>query len=250
MEESKRLENAPLHYAPTNELGVVFLFAHHAKKLGLVVDSVQAGFPDCMAFRNTQNGRKKIRIEFEYKSKNFKLHKHDPKKCDWIVCWEHDWADAPSNLHIVELRREYGLGFNVWISPVSGEYKEAMDNVDKDLWSVPSQSNKGDLILYYFTKPDMCIKHIFVSTEKANKVKAGWKPGYDYMANIRRIGELKSPIFLEDIRKNRALSTANFVRGQMQGRWNASEYWPYLYPLVIKRNPSLKKPLSKYAKYI
>lgn len=58
-----------MDYAPDNEQGVVFLFSHLArKKFGLRVERVQTGFPDCIAYR----GDKRIRIEFEFKSKNFK----------------------------------------------------------------------------------------------------------------------------------------------------------------------------------
>jgi hypothetical protein len=30
-------------------------------------------------------------IEFEFESRNFLLHEHDPKKSDVIVCWVHNW---------------------------------------------------------------------------------------------------------------------------------------------------------------
>lgn len=36
-----------------------------------------------------------MRIEFEYRSRNFREHRHDPADCDLIVCWEHDWPGAP-----------------------------------------------------------------------------------------------------------------------------------------------------------
>ena len=251
MEKPRVLENAPLHFAPTNEMGVVYLFAHHAKRLGLIIDEVRPSFPDCIARQKTQDGEKPIRIEFEFKSKNFKLHRHNSKKCDWIVCWEHNWPDAPEHLKIIELRREYGLGFNVWICPVTGEYKEVMNNLKRsDVWSAPSQANKDDLILYYFASPEKCIKHIFKVTKRPKKQKAGWKPGTDYMANISRVAVLKSPIFLDDMRNDRILSTANFVRGQMQGRLNASEYWPYIHSWIIKRNPTLKMSLRKFAPHL
>src|ERR1035438_1210212 len=108
-------DGAPMDYAPDNEQGVVFLFSHLArKKYGLRVERVQTGFPDCIAYR----GDKRIRIEFEFKSKNFKTHDHHVKKCDWIVCWEHNWPGVPKHLRVVELRREFGLGFNVWFQPV------------------------------------------------------------------------------------------------------------------------------------
>ncbi len=43
-------------------------------------------------------------IEFEFRSSHFKLHNHDPKECDIIVCWEHDWKDCP--LEVIELKKE------------------------------------------------------------------------------------------------------------------------------------------------
>lgn len=241
------LEGAPLRYAPANELGVVFLFAHLARKWGLRVDAVQPRFPDCIAYQKIQGKEKRIRIEFELNSRSFKTHGHDPRQCDCIVCWEHDWPDAPSNLQIVELRREYGLGFNVWIMPVN-EYKEELEAINADdQWSLPSQCHKGDLILFYFTLPEKSIGHIFFAAERARKVKAGWKPGKDYMGPIRRVCRLKAPLFFEDLRNHRILSTAHFVRAQMQGRPHATEYWPYLYDMIVKRNPAVEPKLRKFA---
>jgi hypothetical protein len=45
-----------------------------------------------------------VRIEFEYRSRNFLTHKHDARQCDLIVCWEDDWPDSP--LEVLELKRE------------------------------------------------------------------------------------------------------------------------------------------------
>ena len=83
------LQGVSLHHAPTNELGVVFLFAELARKWRLRIDTIQAGFPDCIAYQKIRGREKKVRIEFEFKSRSFKAHQHDAKKCDWIVCWEH-----------------------------------------------------------------------------------------------------------------------------------------------------------------
>jgi hypothetical protein len=35
-------------------------------------------------------------------SKNFVTHKNDPKLCDLIVCWEHDWKDCP--IEVISLK--------------------------------------------------------------------------------------------------------------------------------------------------
>jgi hypothetical protein len=84
------LEGAPLHYTPENELGVVFLFSHLAKKWRVKVEQIRAKYPDCIAYQKTGGKEKKVRIEFESKSKHFRTHGHNPKKCDWIACWEHN----------------------------------------------------------------------------------------------------------------------------------------------------------------
>ncbi len=240
------LDGAPLHYAPKNELGVVFLFAHLIKRWQLRVETISAGFPDCIAYQKVQGGEKLIRIEFEHESKNFKNHHHDPNGCDWIVCWEHNWFDAPQNLEIIELRKEYGLGFNIWIVPVKPELEKELLQFGKSV-SVPSQAHKNDLILFYFSHPKQFIADIFVLNERAVKTIAGWKNGKDYMAPIKRVCRLKAPIFFEDLKRHRILSTSNFVRGKMQARPNVIEYWPYLYEIIIKRNPSVKPKLKKYA---
>jgi hypothetical protein len=246
--QAEVLEGAPLRYAPSNELGVVFLFAHLTKRWRLRVDALKPGFPDCVAFQKIQGKEKRVRIEFEFNSSNFKSHGHDPSECDWIVCWEHDWPDAPPNLQIVELRREYGLGFNVWIVPTNDPYKGELEPIDSsEQWSLPSQCHKGDLILYYFTLPQQSISHVFVATDRAKKVTAHWKAGKDYMGPIKRVCRLKAPIFMEDLRNHKVLSTAHFVRAQMQGRPNATEYWPYLHTLITKKNPSVEPKLRRFA---
>lgn len=92
-----------LLYQPVDEFGVVFLFSKHHSKLGFpFILSIGGRFPDAMVL--DENAEKKY-VEFEHKSSNFKLHKHDPKKCDFIVCWEHDWDDYPSDLiQVIELK--------------------------------------------------------------------------------------------------------------------------------------------------
>ena len=241
------LEGAPLHYAPQNELGVVFLFSHIQKKLRLTVDEIQSGFPDCIAYQKIGGKQKRIRIEFEFKSRNFKTHEHAAKDCDWIVCWEHNWPDVPEKLRVIELQRFYGLGFNIWIQPVSGEFGETLSEIDyDDKWTVPSLAHKNDLILFYHTTPDKCIKDIFELVGDVKYVKAGWKEGKDYMGSIKRVCQLKSPVFFEDMKQNRILKTSPFVRGTMQGRPKVTEYWPCLFDIIVSRNPSIKKALMKF----
>ena len=89
-------------YAPVNEQGVVFLFGKVMEDLNMYVEEIKSGFPDCIARRFVGTGWKRVRVEFEFRSKNFHDHGHDPGACDVIVCWTHDWADCP--LEVIELR--------------------------------------------------------------------------------------------------------------------------------------------------
>lgn len=93
----------PMAMAPENEQGVVFLFGVMARELGFVVIKLRPGFPDCEAFRRLPNGKwQRVRIEFEFQSRNFLLHGHNPNGCDLIVCWEHDWEGC--SVEVLELK--------------------------------------------------------------------------------------------------------------------------------------------------
>lgn len=94
-----------LQHAPVNELGVVFLFGMICRELGYVVEIVKPGFPDCEAKRRVRGKTgmwQRVRIEFEYQSRNFHQHGHDPDQCDVIVCWEDNWPECP--IEVLELR--------------------------------------------------------------------------------------------------------------------------------------------------
>lgn len=94
-----------LRHEPINEDGVIFLFGMVARELGFLVESVQGGFPDCEAKQEVGKQKwQRVRIEFEFESRNFRDHGHDPKGCDIIVCWRHNWKEAP--LQVIELVRE------------------------------------------------------------------------------------------------------------------------------------------------
>lgn len=99
-----------LRHEPVNEDGVIFLFGMVARELGYLVEAVQAGFPDCEAKRQIDAGKwQRVRIEFEFESRNFRDHGHQPDGCDLIVCWRHNWADCPANLEVLELRSVLGM---------------------------------------------------------------------------------------------------------------------------------------------
>ncbi|HEY2391317.1 MAG TPA: hypothetical protein VGK22_09090 [Candidatus Angelobacter sp.] len=97
------LLQSPLAFAPMNELGVILMFGSMARGLGFVILRVQAGFPDCEAMREVETNRwQRVRIEFEYESRNFLTHMHSPADCDLIVCWNDNWPECP--VEVLELR--------------------------------------------------------------------------------------------------------------------------------------------------
>jgi len=98
----KLMRPGPMICAPTNEQGVLFLFGARAEELGFAVLRIRAEYPDCLAFRQVGEDRMElVRIEFEFESKNFLKHMHEPNKCDLIVCWRHNWKECP--MEVIEL---------------------------------------------------------------------------------------------------------------------------------------------------
>ena len=93
-----------LRHEPVNEQGVVFLFGMVARELGYMVEAVQTGYPDCEAKRQIGPGKwQRVRIEFEYESRNFRDHGHPISGCDVIICWRHNWSECPESLEVLEL---------------------------------------------------------------------------------------------------------------------------------------------------
>lgn len=96
-----------LAHEPVNEAGVVFVFALLAENMGFVVQRLQTDFPDCEAMREMERGCwQRVRIEFEFESRNFLKHGHHGHGCDLIVCWIHNWPECPPALEVIELSRE------------------------------------------------------------------------------------------------------------------------------------------------
>ena len=103
-----RIENMQIHetvgilgvrgivYEPINEPGVILLFAALCHDLGFMIEGIRSSFPDALLRRRNSKGTwNSCRAEFEFKSSSFRLHKHDPRRCDLIICWEDDWTDCP-----------------------------------------------------------------------------------------------------------------------------------------------------------
>lgn len=90
-------------FAPLNEAGVSILFGMIAADLGICIEEAQQGFPDLIGRRFNGRGWERVAIEFEYCSRSFLDHKHDPEQCDLVVCWTHNWMDCP--IEVIELSK-------------------------------------------------------------------------------------------------------------------------------------------------
>jgi hypothetical protein len=101
------LMNLPeMVHEPLNELGVVFAFGLVARQLGFCVLRFQSAFPDCEALREVVKGQlQRMKLEFEFESRNFLRHGHRIDGCDGIVCWKHNWKECP--LEVIELRKVF-----------------------------------------------------------------------------------------------------------------------------------------------
>ncbi len=81
-----------LLWEPKTEQEVVVLFAKFHTDLGFpYILTVQQAFPDALVLDNDKQSR---RVEFEVAASHFQSHGHDPKGCDFIVCWENDLEDG------------------------------------------------------------------------------------------------------------------------------------------------------------
>lgn len=233
-------------YAPTVELGVVYLFGRLAPKLGFTVESVHPHFPDCSA----KYKGKTVRIEFEFRASHYA--NHPPRGADVIVCWENDWAHRPKafqHLKIISLkpwvnaqRRVFMVGCN---EEISGEELRARTVY----WSVPSYLESGDLVLIYRKHPTAAICDVWEAVSPPEFFKKGNKQGFmpGYQARIRCVARLSRPITYEMLKKEKRTKDLAVVRKRFQGKSEITQDWPLFHDLIVSLNPKLKTALRDYA---
>lgn len=230
-------------------MGVVFLFAKIAPKLQLRIEEIRCAYPDCIAYQQVGDREKRVRIEFEYRSSNFRLHRHDASQCDWIVCWHHDWATTPDRLRVIELKKYFGVPFKVWIQVAIKSQWDVLDRTRRLTWALSPRVTYGDLLLMYRGYPSCSITDLFRFTDiRLHRGSAGWREGEANFGSIERLCRLDSPVFLSDLRNHRVLRTSSFVRKNMQGRGLlVSEYWSYLFAMIRERNPRHERLLARFS---
>lgn len=83
---------------PRSEIQLREMFAPRLPEFGYRIVRSQEAFPDWLLLDEFGNY---LYCEVEHRSRAFEAHAHDPGLCDLIVCWEHDWRDAP--LPVIEV---------------------------------------------------------------------------------------------------------------------------------------------------
>jgi len=76
---------------PTNEQGTIVLFSKLAEELGYTFKEIGTRCPDAIL----EKDGKPVRVEFEFASRSFLSHKHDPNDVDLVICWEDNWPSCP-----------------------------------------------------------------------------------------------------------------------------------------------------------
>jgi hypothetical protein len=150
---------------------------------------------------------------------------------------------------VIELKRYFGASFKVWVQVAIKSQCPYLDKRHLLNWALSTQATHGDLLLMYRASPYCCITDLFrFAGNGLKRGKADWREGDCYYGRIERVCKLDAPIFLNDLRNNRVLRTASFMRRNMQGKaLGASEYWPYLYSMIHERNPKIRKTIARYA---
>lgn len=86
-----------IRFVPKNEIQTREWFAAHISESDYDLIASQAAFPDyVLADRNGTQ----YRVEVEHKSASFIQHRHDPSRCDFVLCWVHN---ASLSLPVIEL---------------------------------------------------------------------------------------------------------------------------------------------------
>lgn len=259
--ESELLQGAPLRYAPNNEMGVVFLFSHLCRRMQLHVQSVQAGFPDCIALQRVGGKERRIRIEFEFRSSSFRAHGHPSDGCDWIVCWEHDWPDVPAHLKVVELRGYFDREFNVWVDV--GQPQN--DWPARGTHTFGKRVSKGDLVLFYEASPCQWLRQVYTVSRAAPQEQQGRQgttstlrdnyefhgdpvigtPGYRHVHVMRRVCVLDPPLSVKSLETKSLAVVKEAIFSQQHNR-RITEHWWLLYEFLVRRYPDLSTALKPF----
>jgi hypothetical protein len=234
-------------YAPTSELGVVFLFGRLAPRLGFCVETVRPQFPDCIA---TRRGRRYL-VEFELWASDYHTHRHAHDGCETVVCWENDWEDRPKkyrNLEIISLKSYVGAlprVFTVGCRETESGHQLTSRTIE---WNIPASAQIGDLVLMYRSAPTSAfydawrIVGPFQRYGKRNK--EGFWPGRQ--AGLRLVARFQKPLTYMALARDPRTRDTPVIRRRFQGKSDITEDWPLFHDQIVELNPKAKRSLRPY----
>ncbi|MHB8491401.1 MAG: hypothetical protein ACYDA6_04190 [Solirubrobacteraceae bacterium] len=213
----------------------------------LRIAEVRQRYPDCIARRVSPSGRlgREVRIEFEYRSSRFN---HDPRGCDWLVCWTHDLSPdelrrgGMDRLRVEELRRFFQL-VNVWVWPYAAPQADDLPTRTGGRaggYTVPSQACAGDVLLAYRTERGhadrAAVTHVMeIGTNAEYDRRHKWGTGY--VADLRTVLKLPHPVPRSRIAGAAALAPGSyFKRPSPLGR-SVLDDWPLIRRCLVAANP-------------
>jgi len=241
---------------PENELGVVCLFTLMHRRLGFKrIRRIQTRFPDCVAIRRDGSSEREVRIEFEFRSGDFRRHGHSARRCDCIVCWEHDWIDTPKRLegNVIDLRKFVGMGRDVWMQPIGKEYWEWHDQTREKTgrwWGPPPTVKKGDLVIWYCTSPRSHIDQVCLVTSDPAPDQDARRSSHGrwlHSVDIKVLARMQNPISYHEMRTNRNLLGSPFLRGNLRHVFRITPSWPTVHQMIVAKNASLRQELERFA---
>jgi hypothetical protein len=234
-------------FAPTYELGVVFLFGRLAAQLGFEVELIRPQFPDCLARR----AGKRCRIEFELWASSYA--NHPAKGADYIVCWENDWESRPKefrHIKIIDLKSYVGAPPRIFVvgcdESRQGKDLDSMKTIE---WNVPTIAQVDDLIVMYRAGRGISqIRDIWKIVGPFKKYgkqnKEGRWPGLQ--AGLQLVVRLQEPLKFSDFTADKDLRELPITKKRFIGKTDISKDWPIICKKIIRTNPAAKKSLKGY----
>lgn len=100
LQSPKPLNKLGLLFEPQTHEEMIFLFSKLHDKIGFpYITKIQTAYPDVLVLIDDKTIK---RIEIEIYASQFD---HDPKGCDFIVCWENDLESVPEDWpEIIQLK--------------------------------------------------------------------------------------------------------------------------------------------------
>ncbi len=180
-------------------------FKKNYKKLGYtkIVKDNNGAFPDYIMLRD----KKEVRVELEVHSSNFKIHKHDVRKADEIVCLKHT-ANYNPPLRIIEINRFIKEGPRVKAPFIEffddkpairlWDYLLTERELDFSITDMAENAGIGRATLYRIWE-SLISNEIIIHTRDIGKAKL-------YKLNtksekIKKLIEIYDMIILEDLKK-------------------------------------------------